>query len=73
VFGTTSGAVVITPTNFTVGAGQSLYLQRNGDTLILTDTPVPEPHHILLIASAVLGVCFCLRRRRVAMTVSNAL
>ena len=58
-----SGPVVITPSGFSLGSGDTFTLTRTGDTVLLTFTPVPEPATVLGLAAGVLGVGGYIRRR----------
>lgn len=63
-----SGAVVIDVSNlsFTLNAGDTFALNRVGNNLVLSFSPVPEPATVLAVGAAGLGLFGWARRRRQA-------
>ncbi len=58
-----SGAVVITPSGFSLANGDTFTLSRTGDAAVLSFQPVPEPAAVLGIAAAGLGLWAIMSRR----------
>jgi len=63
LFGDEIGPVLIDATSLTLFSGDSLFLYRSGDQLVLSSTPTPEPGLILLIATVTCGFIYIVRRK----------